>query len=69
MVMHDVSSSNISSIGYDNDTQTLQVVFNDGSTYQYFDVPETVFQDFLGAGSVGSYLHQNIKGTYRYSRV
>lgn len=69
MVMHEVSSSNISRVGYDSDTQTLQVEFKDGAVYQYFDVPENVFQDLLTAGSAGSYLHQNIKGAYRYSRV
>ncbi|MFT4925594.1 MAG: hypothetical protein ACI8WB_001687 [Phenylobacterium sp.] len=64
-----VSSSNVESIGYDEDSETLQVTFNNGMTYQYFDVPEQLFDGLCNAGSVGSYLHAHIKGTYRYSKV
>lgn len=61
MEMHSVSSSNIAAVGYDEDTQTLQVEFNDGAVYQYFDVPKHVFDELLSSGSVGSYLHQKYK--------
>lgn len=64
-----VSSSNIASLGYDAATQTLQVEFLSGSIYQYFDVPQTVFEDFKNAGSKGRYLATQIKGIYRYARV
>ncbi|MCO4091463.1 MAG: KTSC domain-containing protein [Sphingorhabdus sp.] len=69
MEMHNVDSSNVAAVGYEEDSQTLQVEFNNGSTYQYFDVPQAIFDDLLGASSVGQYLNQNVKGTYRYSRV
>jgi len=64
-----VDSSNIASIGYDPDTQTLQVEFSNGHVYQYFDVPEVVFREFLAAPSKGVYLHAGIKGNYRYARI
>lgn len=69
MEMINVSSSNVASVGYDEDSSTLQVEFNNGSTYQYFDVPEHVFSGLRDANSVGGYLASNIKGTYRYSKV
>jgi KTSC domain len=69
MKMIPVTSSNIAAIGYDEDSQTLQVEFNNGSNYQYFDVPERVFNELRDAGSVGAYLASNIKGVYRFSRV
>ena len=69
MEMINVSSSNVASVGYDEDGSTLQVEFNNGTTYQYFDVPENVFSGLRDAGSVGGYLAANIKGTYRYSKV
>lgn len=69
MEMHNVDSSNVAAIGYDEASQTLQVEFNNGSTYQYFDVPQAIFDSLLGASSVGQYLNQNVKGNYRYSRV
>ena len=64
-----VSSSNIASIGYDAATQTLQVEFLSGSIYQYFDVPQNVFDEFIKAISKGKYLAAQIKGIYRYARV
>jgi len=64
-----VSSSNVASVGYDSATQTLEVEFLKGQTYQYFDVPEALFREMLAAPSVGSYFNQNIKGSFRYARV
>ena len=64
-----VTSSNVESIGYDEDSSTLQVEFKNGTTYQYFDVPENIFIGLRDAGSVGGYLAARIKGTYRYSKV
>jgi len=69
MEMINVKSSNVASVGYDEDSLTLQVEFNNGSTYQYFDVPEHLFSGLCDADSVGGYLASNIKGTYRYSKV
>ena len=64
-----VSSSNVASVGYDPNTLTLEVEFKDGSVYQYFDVPETVYQELMRASSVGTFLHANIKNSYRYTKV
>jgi hypothetical protein len=64
-----VSSSNIASAGYDVVSMTLEVEFHSGYTYQYFDVPEAVFGEFIVASSPGSYHNQHIKGNYRYARL
>lgn len=64
-----VKSSNIASVGYETDSQTLEIEFNNGTVYQYFDVNEQVFNELKGASSVGGYLASHIKGVYRYSRV
>lgn len=69
MEMINVVSSNVAAVGYDEESQTLQVEFNNGSTYQYFDVPEEIFNGLLSAESVGQFLNQKVKGSYRYSRV
>lgn len=69
MERESVTSSNISSVGYDAESQTLEIEFINGGIYQYFDVPEQVHAQLMGADSVGSYLARNIKGTFRYSRV
>jgi len=64
-----VSSSNIASIGYEESSETLEIEFLNGSVYQYFDVPNNVHNELMGAGSHGSYLASHIKGIYRYSKV
>ena len=64
-----VDSTSIAEIGYDEDSQTLEIEFKNGSTYQYFDVPKQVFEDLLSAGSAGAYLAKNVKGQYRFSRT
>ncbi len=64
-----VTSSNIESIGYDPKSQTLELEFLNGSIYQYFDVPQNIYDEIMGADSHGKYLAANIKGHFRYSKV
>lgn len=64
-----VSSSNVESIGYDENLQVLYVRFLNGSLYIYKGVPIGDFQGLLNAASVGSYLHRNIKNIYPYERL
>jgi len=56
-----VSSSMIASIGYEPQSLVLEVEFNNGSVYQYTDVPEGEYESFLNADSKGAYFHTNIK--------
>ena len=64
-----VSSSNISSIGYDEDSCTLEVQFNSGAIYQYFDIPLEIYNGIMQAGSAGQFFAQQIKGYYRFVKI
>ena len=64
-----VESTNVASIGYDHTTQTLEVEFQRGWVYQYFDVPEPVYDALMAAPSKGEFLNASIKGSYRYARM
>jgi hypothetical protein len=65
-----VNSSNIASIGYDGRSQTLEVEFNSGSIYQYFQVPESLYQGLMRASSHGSYFDAYIKkGRFAYRQI
>jgi hypothetical protein len=64
-----VSSSTISSVGYDPDTFVLEIEFLNGSVYQYFDVPSAEYDQLVSAPSVGSYFSSAIKPTYRCARA
>jgi hypothetical protein len=62
-------SSSIKSAGYDSQTMTMEVAFVNETVYQYFDVPEHIFQGLLSAPSAGAYLNSFVKGAYRYSKL
>ena len=61
-------SSNVAGFGYDKDRQTLIVEFKSGIRYNYYDIPEHVYDGIKLAGSKGKYLNSEIKGIYRYAR-
>lgn len=69
MEMIPVDSSNISAIGYDSETATLKIAFNNGRAYEYYSVPESEFNNLLNASSKGRYANQNIYKVYAQSEV
>ena len=68
MNMIPVSSSNLVAVGYDSSTATLRVPFHSG-VYDYYNVPQNIFEGLLNASSKGKYHHAFIKNSYRYSKV
>ncbi len=64
-----VSSSNIESIGYDEQNEQVYVRFLNGSLYVYKGVPFHEFENLRYAPSLGSYLHRNYKNVYSYERI
>ena len=64
-----VLSSEIEWIGYETRKQMLQVEFIEGQTYQYQNVPETVYREFLNADSHCNFLNEEVKGHYSYRRI
>lgn len=65
-----VSSTNLNSVGYDEDKRILEVEFQGGSVYRYFGIPEQIYLALMSADSHGSYFNRNIKkASYLYKRV
>ena len=64
-----IASSNIISIGYDENRQTLEVEFTGGAVFQYFDVPEETYVGIVSSASVGHYFHHNIKSKHSYIKL
>lgn len=64
-----VSSSNLAAVGYDPTTSTLEIEFNSGRVYHYFDVPEHTHQELMSAGSVGSFFAKSIKNSFACSEI
>lgn len=69
MIRDPVGSSTIASIGYDEPTQTLEVEFHGGATYQYYNVSEETYNRLMQAPSKGQFLHYEIKRVHPYGRV
>jgi hypothetical protein len=63
-----VTSSNLASIGYDPATETLEVEFKNGLVYQYYNVPQIIFDQLHQAASVGTFFNANIKNSYACAR-
>ena len=67
MNMIPVSSSNLSSVGYENGT--LQIQFHSGGLYRYINVPYSVYQGLMAAFSKGRYFRANIRRRYGERRI
>jgi hypothetical protein len=63
------SSSHILQISYESITATLQIEFNNGSAYEYYDVPQHEWYDFNDADSKGRYAQENIYNYYRQRKI
>ena len=64
-----VASSTIMSVGYEAASETLEIEFKNGSVYQYYNVPESIYNDFVASDSKGKFLHVYIKSSYPCSRI
>ena len=64
-----VISSNLVSVGYDDDSQVLEIEFWHSVIYQYFEVPSEVYHQLMGAQSKGRYHAYAIKWAYRFQSV
>jgi hypothetical protein len=69
MKRQSVDSSNLASVGYDEENETLEIEFNHGGVYQYFDVPKEEYEALMNASSLGSYFFHNIRDGYEYSKI
>jgi hypothetical protein len=59
-----VSSSAISSVGYDERKSVLEVEFQSGAVYDYLDVPPKVWKELQAADSKGRFVSRRIRGRY-----
>lgn len=64
-----VISSNVASVGYDEKSETLEIEFNNGTIYQYYNVPKPIYDEMMLSTSKGMFLNRQIKSNFPYSRV
>jgi len=61
------TTSNIAD--YEYKSQTLQVFFLDGSSYEYFDVPKATYVKLVNADSPGRFARRHIFNSFVYRNV
>ena len=66
METHDVESSVIDAVGY---SRVLEIRFESGRVYQYYNVPEDIFEGMMQAESKGRYFNANIRGKFDYQEI
>jgi hypothetical protein len=59
-----VTSGASAEVGYDRETQVLEVLFPSGSIWQYAKVPQEVYDKFMRAESLGRFFAADIRSCY-----
>jgi KTSC domain len=63
------TTKEIIQVGYQEDSETLEIQFIKGGVYQFFNVPLTVFDEFMKTPSKDTYYHTKIGERFPCSRV
>lgn len=56
-------------MSYNRETRLMRVVFRDGGTYDYFDVPGSIWYRVRQVKSPGRFLDRNVIGRFDYEKV
>jgi hypothetical protein len=65
-----VISSNIAEISYDDETEELDITFQNEAVYRYFYFPPYEFDRFIAADeSYGLFFNAYIKNDYYYEKI
>ena len=63
------NSSNVGVVKYDEDTKTLLVYFRRGGVYEYYNVPDEVYEEFIHSPSAGQYVFNKLRKDYESKRL
>ncbi len=69
IVLVEVESSNVESVGYDDTLNELYVKFKNGGLYKYFDVDVNQYNNFKNSESIGRFLQTEIKPFKNYKKI
>ena len=65
-----IFSSNIESVGYDENDMVLEIEFKNGSIYQYYNITATIYDGLMRAESIGKFLNSHIiKMNFKCKRI
>ena len=64
-----VSSPDIAAVGYDEDSETLEIEFSRGEICQFYNVPPAVFDELMKSPAKEQYYHARIAERFPSSRI
>jgi hypothetical protein len=64
-----VVSSNLKSVGYDDDTEIFEAEFQNERIYRYYGVPKTINTLFWTVPDKGYFFRTIIAAGYRYEEI
>ena len=67
--MRSMRSTSVRAAGYNEKTQTLYVDFRGGTTYEYLDVPDYEYINFINADSPGRFVNNVLTLKYKYRAI
>jgi hypothetical protein len=68
-IINEIQSSNIKKTEYDTETKKLLVTFNNGTQYEYDEVPHQLYTQFRMSESQGKFFTSKISKTYKYKKI
>lgn len=67
MELKKVKSSNIDSVGYEN--ENLYIQYQSGAIYKYKNVPKVIYESLIDSDSKGRFMNSEIKNKYLFERL
>ena len=64
---HELKSTNIKSVDYNKENNSLDIEFHSGGTYTYEDVPKSLFDRIRKVKSPGKFFHKHIKKDNKFA--
>lgn len=68
-IINEIKSSNIQKTEFDTETKKMIIHFNNGSRYEYEDIPHQVYTKFRMASSQGKFFMTEIAKKYIYKKL
>lgn len=64
-----VDSSCVRAVGYDADSEVLEIEFHSRKVYVYYAMPKQIVEEFLSSNSLGGFYNEKIKGVFDSHRM
>jgi len=68
-IFNEIKSSNLKKTEYDTETRLMIVEFNNGTKYEYQDVPHQIYTRFRMSESQGKFFSTDIAKKYKYKKL